>query len=233
MTLRVAADPAALAREVALAMADVIRRAAATWGSSRVVLAGGRTPAGVYRRLAALDLPWERSTWFFGDERAVPADDPDSNARMARESLFDHVPVPAGAVHPIDGAAGAPVAAERYESLLRHLPPRPGGFLFDLVLLGLGEDGHTASLFPDDPVLAETTRRVCAVLGPAERPPRERITLTPPCLSLTRERWFLVSGESKRDILARVRHSEPTPSLPATLLSAGATWFADAAAAGP
>ncbi len=233
MILRVAADPAALAREVALAMADLIRRAAATYGSSRVVLAGGSTPAGAYRRLAALDLPWERSTWFFGDERAVPPDDPDSNARMARESLFNRVPVPAGAIHMIDGAAGSRVAAERYESLLRNLPPRPGGFLFDLALLGLGEDGHTASLFPDDPVLAETSRRACAVLGPAGRPPRERITLTPACLALAAERWFLVSGEAKREILARMRDSGPTPSLPATLLAAGATWFVDAAAAGP
>lgn len=232
MTLRVAADPEALAREVALAVANRIRQAVEDHGGSRVVLAGGSTPAGAYRRLAALHLPWEHTSWYFGDERAVPEDDPASNARMARDTLLDRVPVASDAIHPIEGWLGAAEASDRYETLLRRLQPRPAGHLFDLVLLGLGEDGHTASLFPGDPVVAQSGRWVCPVTGPTSRPPRERITLTPPCLGRSGARWFLVSGDAKRDILARVLAAAPTPLLPASLLASGATWFVDAAAAG-
>jgi 6-phosphogluconolactonase len=199
-----------------------------------VCLAGGSTPRRVYELLASAatgGFPWDRVHWFFGDERFVPHDHPDSNYRMARETLFDAAPVPAANVHPMPTAGLPADAAQRYESELQGFygaatldPQRP---LFDVVLLGLGEDGHTASLFPGTAALQERQRWVVDVLNPKAEP---RITLTYPVLESTRALAFLVAGANKRAILARVWADE---DLPAARLQGDVApnWFIDQAAA--
>lgn len=165
-----------------------------------VALSGGSTPRPIYEALANERLPWDRVQWFFGDERFVPPDDPQSNYRMALETmLFRAAP---GTVHPIP-TTGVTLqeAATRYEA---ELPER-----FDLVLLGLGTDGHTASLFPGSRVLDERAHRVAAV--PDKDPPR--ITLTYPALENAAHTAFLVSGRDKDATLARLRAGDQ--SIPA------------------
>jgi 6-phosphogluconolactonase len=176
-------------------------------------------------------IPWDRVHWFFGDERFVPHDHPDSNYRMAREAMLDAAPVPAANVHPIPTAGQPAQAAQRYENELQDFygaatldPQRP---LFDMVLLGLGEDGHTASLFPGTPALRERDRWVVDVRSPKAEP---RITLTYPALESTRASAFLVAGANKRAVLARVWRGE---DLPAARLQGRVApdWFIDRAAA--
>jgi 6-phosphogluconolactonase len=233
VTIAVHPTPEDLAR----ATAAWLRERAATAGPRfAVCLAGGSTPRRVYELLASAErdqFPWDRAHWFFGDERFVPHDHPDSNYRMAREAMFDAAPVPAANLHPIPTAGQPAQAARRYESELREFygaatldPQRP---LFDVVLLGLGEDGHTASLFPGTKALQERERWVVDVLNPKSEP---RITLTYPALESTRDLAFLVAGAHKRDILARVRGGE---DLPAARLRGRAApyWFVDRAAAHP
>jgi 6-phosphogluconolactonase len=165
-----------------------------------VALSGGSTPKPVYEALADMALPWVRIHWFFGDERFVPPGDAQSNYRMARETMLFRAPP--GNIHPVP-TVGLTLeeAALRYE---QELPPH-----FDLVLLGLGTDGHTASLFPGSPALDEHVRLVRAV--PEKDPPR--ITLTYPALENATHVAFLVSGADKQDMLARVRAGDM--SLPA------------------
>lgn len=183
-------------------------------GRLAVCLTGGSTPEGLYRLLATHPwrdaMPWDRVTWFFGDDRFVPADDPRSNAGMARRLLFDHVPVLPDSIVAVPTDAGDEnAAAERYEAALkRHYgadrldPARP---LFDMVLLGLGSDGHTASLFPGhDDSLQETRRWVVGVHDAGLAPLVPRVTLTLPALASTREMMFLVSDPGKREVLSRV-----------------------------
>ncbi len=154
-----------------------------------VALAGGRTPRALYERLALLPYPWGEVEVFFGDERCVPPDHPASNYRMAREALLDRV---GARVHPMVGCD--PEAYEReLASVFGPGPPR-----FDLVLLGLGEEGHTASLFPGDPALEVSDRWVVLVRGPDHL----RMTLTLPVLSAARVALFLVAGSAKRGALA-------------------------------
>jgi 6-phosphogluconolactonase len=220
--------------ELAHATAAWLReRAQAGENRFAVCLAGGSTPRRVYELLASAErarFPWDRVHWFFGDERFVPHDHPDSNYRMARETLFDAAPVPAANVHPMPIAGFPAEAARAYEIELQEFygaptldPQRP---LFDVVLLGLGEDGHTASLFPGTPALQERQRWVVDVLNPKAEP---RITLTYPALESTRALAFLVAGANKRAILARVFAGEDLPA--ARLHGAVAPdWFVDQAA---
>ena len=168
-----------------------------------VALSGGATPKPVYEALAELPLPWDRVHWFFGDERFVPPDDRESNYRMAREAMLFRAPPENVHAIPTVGVT-LDKAAARYEAVL---PER-----FALVLLGLGTDGHTASLFPGSPVLDERVRRVAAV--PDKDPPR--ITLTYPALENADHVAFLVSGADKDAVLARVRAGDK--SLPAARL---------------
>lgn len=233
--LAVLADPEALARRAA----DwLLALATAKDGVFAVALSGGATPRRLYAHLAGPPwrdrFPWSRTHWFWGDERFVAHDDPRSNFRMACEALLAHVPVPAGHIHPIATEGLAPeAAAAAYHHDLRsfygaeHLDPaRP---LFDVTLLGLGPDGHTASLFPGTAVLAERRRWVAAVVG-AEA--ETRITLTYPALESSRRTAFLVTGEDKRAIFERFRHGDD--SLPAARLRPIGTLhaFADVAATG-
>jgi len=218
-----------------------LARATAAWLRERaqaggprfaVCLPGGSTPRRVYELLATAErarFPWDRVHWFFGDERIVPHDHPDSNFRMVRAAMLDAAPVPAANVHPIPTAGAPAQAAQRYTRELHDFygaatldPRRP---LFDVVLLGLGEDGHTASLFPGTAALDERERWVVDVLNPKAEP---RITLTYPALASTRALAFLVAGAGKRAILARVWAGEDLPA--ARLQSPAPDWFIDQAA---
>ena len=166
-----------------------------------IALAGGRTPRALYERLSEHDLPWEKIDVWFGDERGVPLDHPDSNEGMARAALLDRVPA---RVHSL-AAAGCDAAA--YEAELR---ASCGGASpqLELVLLGLGADGHTASLFPGDAALEERERLVVRV----ERPDHPRLTLTFPVLDAAAEALFLVTGAEKREALRRLLEGEPIPA---------------------
>jgi 6-phosphogluconolactonase len=233
--LEILADPEALARRVADWLLAV---ALAKKDRFAVALSGGSTPRRLYELLAAPPwravFPWDRTHWFWGDERFVPPDDALSNYRMAREAMLSHAPVPAANIHPVPTEGIAPAAAAAaYEAELKSFhgaasldPARP---LFDVTLLGLGPDGHTASLFPGTAVLAERERWVAAVVGAKSE---ARITLTYPALDSSRDAAFLVAGSEKREMLERLRRGDE--SLPAARLRpVGRLWlFADVAAAG-
>jgi 6-phosphogluconolactonase len=227
-------DAEALARNVAEWLCALAQMQA---GAFAVCLSGGSTPRRLYERLAgpemALHFPWSRAHWFWGDERFVPHDHPSSNYRMARDALFSRVPAPAANVHAIPTEGLSPEqAAAAYEKTLKRFygaetlaPDRP---LFDVALLGIGEDGHTASLFPGHPALDEKHRWVVAVVGARPEP---RITLTYPALESSRDLVFLAAGAEKREILQRARAGERT--LPAARVRPVGRlhWFTDRAAA--
>lgn len=188
-----------------------------------LVLAGGRTPRGVYRILARESgLPWARVEVFFGDERAVPPTDVHSNYRMARESLLDRVPIPPGRVHRMRADEMDLDEAARAYALL--LPETP-----DLVLLGIGMDGHTASLFPGAPTLREADRRVVPSVSP--RPPRGRLTITPPVLREARHLVVLAAGSTKAAPVAQALEGSWDPSRCPAQLALRGHWILDAAAA--
>ncbi|HEY8697695.1 MAG TPA: 6-phosphogluconolactonase [Rhizomicrobium sp.] len=211
----------------------IVARIGATTGTFRLALSGGSTPKLLYRELATFGarIAWDRLEFYWGDERFVPHDDPRSNCRMARETMLDAVPVDPAKVHPIPTDGDPQSAARRYEETLRQaygapvLGERP---LFDLVLLGLGEDGHTASLFPGSPLLTETERWVAAATGATAEP---RITLTFPPLESSRAILFLVTGEEKARAVQRVLAGDR--AMPAARLAAlgEAIWLLDSAAA--
>jgi len=175
-------------------------------GRFRIVLSGGETPLGVYRLLRTANAAWADWQIHFGDERCLPSDAVERNSRMAGLAWLDHVPLPAVQVHTIPAELGAERAAAAYAADLQGVGD------FDLVLLGLGDDGHTASLFPGhDWGDAPGAPDVLAVLD-APRPPPERVSLSAARLSRAHEVLFLVAGESKRAALARWRAGEPIPA---------------------
>ena len=203
--LIVTADPADLARTAA---DRILAWAMETKGAVRIALSGGSTPRRTYQELAGPRLvhkfPWRDVHWYWGDERFVPPDDPDSNYRMVREAMLDAAPIPAENIHPIPTVGlTADDAAAKYEQLLRQTGAdrAQGKPLFDVCLLGLGEDGHTASLLPGEPVLHERSHWVAVV---AHGRPEARITLTYPAIDLSRHIAFLVSGAAKKAILRDV-----------------------------
>jgi len=199
-------------------------------GGFRVALSGGKTPELLFRLLASLqDLPWSTTEIFWVDERHVPPDHAESNYRLAREALLDHVPIPKRNIHPMPTGANDPKSdAQDYEVMLR------GEFLgqswprFDLALLGLGDDGHTASLFPGDPALREDLRWVCATQSPQGI--RDRLTLSVPALNQASKKVFLVCGRGKAGILKAVLDPKESAPLPARLIT-GALFLADREAA--
>lgn len=233
--LEILSNAESLARRVADWMLEV---ATTKDGVLSVSLSGGSTPRRLYQLLAGSPyrnhFPWSRTHWFWGDERFVSHDDTLSNYRMVREALLSHASIPATNIHPIPTEGVTPEeAASAYERELKSFygaerldPARP---LFDVTLLGLGPEGHTASLFPNTAVLAERDRWVAAVVGAKSE---ARITLTYPALESSRNAAFLVAGEEKRAVLARLRRGDD--SLPAARLHpTGALWiFGDAAAVG-
>jgi len=168
-----------------------------------IVLAGGSTPRALYRSLRDADTDWTRWHVYFGDERCVAADDAERNSVMAAETLLDHVPIPPAQRHAIPAELGADAAARRYSDALRDVGE------FDVVLLGLGEDGHAASLFPGQVAPAESD--VVAVFD-APKPPPERVSLSAARLSRTRAALFLIEGESKRDAVRRWRAGVDIPA---------------------
>jgi 6-phosphogluconolactonase len=224
--------------------ADALARAAMDWfiatvqdnsGRIAVCLTGGSTPERLYRLLAAHDLPWQRIHVFLSDERFVPPSSSLSNMAMAHRALLDHVAIPAENVHAIPTETASPEeSAALYEQELKRFygaeeldPARP---LFDLVLNGMGDDGHTASLFPGSPALAERSRWVVAA-EPGMEPRVPRVSLTFPVLESCRASGFLVSGAGKAATFRRVRGGDDLPS--ARLAPVGRlTWFIDRAAAG-
>jgi len=232
--LEILTDSEALARRVA----DwLLAAATAKEGVFAVALSGGSTPRTLYENLSEPPyrntFPWARTHWFWGDERFVAHDDSRSNYRMVREALLSRAPIPSANVHPVPTAEVSPdEAASAYEHDLQSFygaerfdPARP---LFDVTLLGLGPDGHTASLFPGTAVLAERERWVAAVVGAKSE---ARVTLTYPALESSRRVAFLVVGQAKRAMLDRLRRGDET--LPAGRVHpTGALYiFADAAAA--
>ncbi len=231
--IEVLADPSAVAQRAAEWMTATARAAK---GSFRIALSGGSTPKALYALLASdgfkSRFPWQRVSWFWGDERFVPHDHPDSNYRMAREAMLAKAPVPPENIHPIPTDGDPEEAARRYERTLKDAygaptldPAHP---LFDIVLLGLGEDGHIASLLPGSEALKERRRWVCAV---KRGRPEIRITLTYPAIESSRHMAFLVAGKAKAAVLRRLRDGDS--ALPAARLHPlrELAWFIDRAVA--
>ena len=194
----------------------VDRLAAAAGAGEQIVLTGGSTARLAYERLAARDVDWSRCTLWFSDERCVPPDDERSNYGMARDALFDRLPGEAPDVRRIPGELGPDAGAAAYETELRAAfgegIPR-----FDLVLLGLGPDGHCASLFPGDPALEERERLAVGVARAGLAPLVPRVTLTLPVLNAARQVLFLVTGADKAAAAARAfagRARSPYPRQP-------------------
>jgi 6-phosphogluconolactonase len=225
-------DPEALARHVAQWITDL---AVASRGRFSICLSGGSTPRRLYQLLAGHPfrdiLPWDRMDWFWGDERFVPWDHPESNYGMVSAALLARAPVPPQNIYGV-GISGTPEdAACAYERVLKSYygatsldPARP---IFDVEILGLGPDGHTASLIPGTRALDERNRWAVDVIGARPEP---RITLTYPVLESSRHTCFLVAGADKREILARALAGDQ--ALPAARVRpvGDLTWFIDAAA---
>ncbi len=233
----VSGDAAALAARAAQWLTDLACHAG---GRFSVCLAGGSTPRRLYQLLAAEPLrdvlPWPRIHWFWGDERFVPPDHPDSNYRMVREAMLAQAPVPSENIHPIDTGGTPDAAAARYERVLQSWygaatldPARP---LFDVVLLGIGADGHTASLFPGKPAPAERSRWVAGVPEAGLEPFVPRVSLTFPALESSRSVAFCVAGADKVAILRRALAGDA--ALPAARVKPQGelVWFVDRAARG-
>lgn len=232
--------PLALYEEAARRFADAASRAVASRGRCFVALSGGATARAFYEMLAApgwrAQVPWHAVHLFWGDERFVAADDPQSNYGMARSALLARIDIPPGHIHPMPTDAGTPEAAAMlYESTLRRVVPAREGSLpvFDLVHLGMGEDGHTASLFPGLPVLRVTDRLVAAPF--VEALGLFRITMTVPVFNAAQLQMFLVTGASKAGVLREVLDDAgDSDRLPARLMQpANGTqlWLVDRAAA--
>jgi 6-phosphogluconolactonase len=234
--LRVHPDPDAVAAAAAAHIAQTLRVAARRAGGAAIALAGGATPRRLYERLAmahADDVPWHEVHVWWGDERYVPTGHAHSNYRMAREALLDRVPIPRSQVHPMPTTPSDPDAAARaYEQALVRAwgasLPR-----FDVIVLGLGTDGHTASLFPGNPALHDTTRRVAVTQAPSA--PVTRLTLTYPVLNNGASVQFVVTGAQKAPAVHRVLRGACAPDeCPASGVrpSGGELfWWLDAAAA--
>lgn len=215
-----------------------IRRAVAARGRCIVALSGGGTPQGVHRRLASAPLrtqiAWEQVYVIWGDERYVPHDDDASNYRMARETLLDHVPIPPDQILPMPTDVADPAqAAAAYERQLRALAG-DAALLIDLAIMGMGPDGHTASLFPEHPGLDTPADQLVTVIEASPKPPPRRLTLTSSALNRSDEVLFLVAGADKAPMLKDVLHGVEEPRRkPAQLIRAPqgrVTWLLDAAA---
>ncbi|MBM4440037.1 MAG: 6-phosphogluconolactonase [Candidatus Rokubacteria bacterium] len=234
-----AADTAALADAAAAAILEAAQTAVREHGRFTIALAGGATPASTYTRLAQSPfvdaMPWDRTWVFFGDERMVPPHHPESNFRMADERLLSKVPLDADHVFRMRGEAeDSDAAASDYtKQLLDTCPERRGGGMprLDLVLLGVGVDGHTASLFPGSPAVRETFRPVVAVHAAAAAIP-ERLTLTFPVINAAARVFVLVAGPEKAKVVKAVLADRAlTPAGMVRPTDGELRWYLDAAAA--
>ncbi len=235
--IRVHADLEELSRSAAELVSAIVEAAAAAKGVVSVVLSGGSTPRRLYTLLGEAPLrtriDWKRVHLFWGDERCVPADHNESNYRLAAETLLSRVDLPKGHIHRIRGEESPEHAAGEYEEDIRrffHPSPLPA---FDLVLLGVGEDGHTASLFPGSAALRERNRLVVPVLHQA--PKHSRVTLTLQSLNHAAHVLFLASGRSKAAVVHEIVEDGNPKQYPAGLVqpvSGAVTWMVDREAAG-
>lgn len=233
-------DAADFGRRAAEEFVGAAERAIAAAGRFSVALAGGSTPRSLYGLLAEAPwrnrIDWSRCHFFWGDERCVPPDHPDSNYRMARESLLSRVPLANENVHRMAGEKAPDSAAREYEQTLRTFFGVTGSRWprFDLILLGIGEDGHTASLFPGSEALAESRRLVVAPY--VEKLRSHRLTLTLPVINAAAQVMFLVSGESKSSMVGAILNNETnTETLPVKRVnpkSGRLLWLVDQEAAG-
>ncbi|MFN6963190.1 MAG: 6-phosphogluconolactonase [Pyrinomonadaceae bacterium] len=230
-------DPNDLSLSAAELFASAAIEAIAARGRYAVSLSGGSTPRSLYARLAAEYgslIDWSRVHFFFGDERFVPADSPESNFRMVDEALFAPLGIAAHNIHRWRTELGDPAAAAAdYEVHLKQFFDLAPGALprFDLTLLGLGEDGHTASIFPGTPAVHETER--LAIANWVDKLQMHRLTLTLPVINNSTQTVFIVAGTGKADIVRRIIDGPPTADLPASLVSATGNpliWLLDAAA---
>jgi 6-phosphogluconolactonase len=209
--LNIVPDLAALNRTAADEFVRCARAAIDQHGRFAVALSGGNTPRSIYSLIASeykSAVAWDKVSVFFGDERHVPPDSPESNYRMANESLLSHVPIPRQNIFRVQAELEAQNAAANYDAELQDFfKLKPGEWpCFDLILLGMGDDGHTASLFPGTAALKETSRLVVA--NRVEQLKTERITFTLPVLNHAAEVMVLVAGANKADVLGRICHSD-------------------------
>ena len=240
ITVRQCHDVEELNRKAAVYIADFAAGCIQEKGYFTLVLSGGNTPRGVYEHLAAAplrdSLHWRDVNFFWGDERCVPPGHQGSNYSMAEKALLSKVPVPAGNIHRMKGENKLFTdAADMYEceirDFFRNMKSSSGSFpSFDLILTGVGLDGHTASLFPGDAVLHERSRWVRAVVAPPDMPVRHRITLTLPAINHASHVLFLVSGEEKRNVVRSIiNEPDAGERFPSALIKARdeTLWFVD------
>lgn len=220
-------DAAQVAQAAADRFRDLAHGAISAFGVFRVALSGGSTPKAVYELLAGEPyrsaIEWNKIDLFWGDERVVPQSDPNSNYRMVREALLDHILIDPARIHPIPVELGDPETISRaYEDELRatfELGP-DGVPVFDLIFLGVGPDGHTASLFPGSAAIGEQTRLVVPGDGPP--PVRQRITLAVPVLNAGQERIFLATGTDKAEMVRNILEGPLQPNVwPAQCIEPG------------
>lgn len=232
-------DPAALARRAVELFAGVVESVVSRRGACALALSGGSTPKAIFRLLAEPPelerIPWRRLSVFWGDERSVPPDDPESNYGMARATLLSKVPIPADQIHRMEGERPPEEAAAAYEATLRRVFRLRDDQLpvFDLQLLGLGADGHTASLFPGTPAL-QVRDRLC-VANPVPQQRTTRLTLTRPVINASATILMLTAGREKADAVYRALEGTPDyERTPAQLLREArgrVVWLIDEAAA--
>jgi 6-phosphogluconolactonase len=231
------ADATTLQREAANTIARLLHEAVAQHGNASLVLSGGSTPKAVYELLGAEPLrshvAWGKVHVFWGDERCVPPTHPDSNFRMANKALLEKIDIPASNIHRIQAEQHPGAAAASYEEEMRTFfrLNASAASQFDVTLLGMGEDGHTASLFPNTTILSETKRLVADVFVPKFN--AHRISMTFPALNTSRTILFLITGESKAEILRAVLEGEPNrfPAQRIQPTNGRLVWYVDNAAA--
>lgn len=230
--LTTVADPDAAAQLAARELARTIRDSLQRRGRAHVALAGGSTPRAAYELLAGLLPDWSAVELWYGDERCVGPEDPESNHLMVSEALLERIAGNPPRVHRIRGELGAEEAARLYAEQLRARVPADGAVpALDVALLGIGEDGHTASLFPGHPEVSDESGALCLPVHDAPKPPPDRVTLSMAVLRAARHSMLLVAGAAKADALAAAL-AGPEPRVPASLLSSEHLHvIADAAAA--
>ena len=211
-------DMDVLSRAVALRIAELADQAIAARGVFSIALAGGQTPRLCYEYLRELTVDWAHVQVVFGDERCLPVGDANRNDTMAYHALLNHIQIPAANIHAVQAELGAAAAALKYAAVIAPILP------LDLALLGLGEDGHTASLFPDNPAI-ESDASVVAVYDAPKAPP-ERVSLGLSSLNAARTKLFIASGEGKREALTHIAQGALLPAAQVI----GAEWHLDRAA---
>jgi len=228
-------DLPAAAHACADRVAHLLRELIGARGAAHLALSGGNTPKPMYAVLAGLpNIDWSLVHFWWGDERCVPRTDKDSNERMARDSLLSRIPFTEANVHSVPTTLPPAECAAAYDAELRRtcdIDPQSKMPAIDILLLGIGEDGHTLSLFPRSPTLAEATRAVAATVAPSTSPVKNRVTLTVPAARAAKYRIFLAAGADKKPVVAGCFANPPADQPSARV--GEAEWFLDAAATPP